>query len=402
MFNMSKKVQSIHLLDCVLPDLSLDHLLKQIATSSTLTRINLWSTSLQDIQSLCIQYLPSLTYLRLCDTNLCHFHIFHLGYLIENRKLPQLSLLSLRANNLSHLEGDMDVFLKLVAKHHQRNITVVIQDCCLPTEFFQRIAQYTKSPSRLRIHGDTGDDNIINIQTNVEESQEVTGTYGSDIYKKILATLETDETLQVVSLRDSNLPQQLCGPILQDLSSHISITCLDLSGNTLGIHGVNLVNTINTWGTEPSLQELDLSHCSLPVEVCGPLLSALGRCRKLTELWLPGNTLTGCLGHFLAQPNLTLPCLEELFLSYTKLNAQDLLHLAELIRTEKIPKLKELDLGANELHRMEEPLDELLQALVDHHHTELKLNIYFNRLKQGSVQRMKFLCENTDIELKSE
>ena len=85
-------------------------------------------------------------------------------------------------------------------------------------------------------------------------------------------TLHTWELLLNISLADCQLPRHLCCPILQVLSSHGNITNLDLSGNTLGIHGIHLVNTIKTWGPEPSLQELDLSHCSLPVEVFGPLL----------------------------------------------------------------------------------------------------------------------------------
>ena len=67
-----------------------------------------------------------------------------------------------------------------------------------------------------------------------------------------------------------------------------------------------------------------------------------------------------------------------------------------------MPMLKELDLGANELHRMMDSLDGLLRSLVCHHQVELKLNIYFNSLTQESVQRMSNLCENTDIELKFE
>ena len=397
-FNMSKKVQSIHLFNCVLPGLTLDHLLQQIATSLTLTRINLRGTSLQGIKSLWIQYLPSLTYLRLCNTNLCRFHILHLGYLIKNRKLPQLSLLNLRRNNLNYLQDDLNVFLQVIAKHHQRNIMVGIKNCHLSMSFFQRIKEYTKSSNILKFDEDAGDENTTDIETEDGISQEVTGS----IYKKTLNTWKTDETIQVVSLRDNNLPRHICGPILQVLSSHGNITNLDLSGNILGIHGVNLVNSIKTWGPEPSLQELDLSHCSLPAEVCGPLLSVLGRCRNMTELWLPGNTLTGCFVNFLAQPNLTLTCLKELFLSYTKLNAQDLLNLAQLIQAEKMPMLKELDLGANELHRIEDSLEELLQTLLCDHQRELKLNIYFNSLTQKSVQRMNKLCENTDIELKFE
>ena len=337
-FNMSKKSKSIHLLNCIIPAATIDHLLQQIATSSTITRINIRGTSLQGIRSLAIQYLPSLTFLRLSNTNLCRFHILHLGYLIANKKLPKLGILNIGRNNLNHLQYDLSVFLQTVATQHHKCITVGIQHCCLSMEFFQRMKEYTVS-SFLSIVGDK--------EIPVEKSQEVV----CNSYRKTQQSWKTEQPLQVASLRDC-LPQHISGPILKTLASHGHIMNLDLSGNNLGIYGHYLVSTIMTWGPESDLRELDLSNCSLPVEVCGPLLSVLGICRNLTELWLPGNTLTGCLQNFLADPDSRLPSLQELFLNYTKLNAHDLLHLDQLIQAEKMPQLRELDLGANGLHKM--------------------------------------------------
>ena len=88
-----------------------------------------------------------------------------------------------------------------------------------------------------------------------------------------------------------------------------------------------------------------------------------------------------------------------MFLSYTKLNAQDLLHLSQLIQADKMPKLRELDLGANELHRVEDSLKDLVKALVSHHQRDLKLNLYFNKLSPEFVRRSKLNCQNTHIEL---
>ena len=121
---------------------TLDRLLQQIANSLTLTRINLRRLSLQDIKPLSIQYLPSPSYFRLCNTNLCIFYILHLGYRIENNKLPQLVVLDLGENNLNHLQDDLNVFVLVVSKHHQRELIIGINGCYLPMPFFQGIKKY--------------------------------------------------------------------------------------------------------------------------------------------------------------------------------------------------------------------------------------------------------------------
>ena len=205
--------------------------------------------------------------------------------------------------------------------------------------------------------------------------------------------------LQDLSLTDANVPEALCGPLLKAFSSCRQLLHLSLAGNHIEIHGVHLADTINTWGTNPKLKTLDLTDCSMPSSVCEALLWALGKCMNLTDLWLPGNTLTGCMHHFLSDPSQRLPSLEELFLSYTKLNKTDLVHLVQLIQNQQVPKLGELDLGGNNLHRMEESIVYLVQALITHHQRRLKLNIWFNYLSAPLRERLVSICINTDIEL---
>ena len=360
-FNMSHKTRSIHVVGCILSATTLDHLLQQISLSSTITRLSFRETNLHQIKSLSLQNLSSLTDLDLSKTNLCRFHIFHLGYLMKNRKLPKLIGMDLGGNNFYHIQDHVDILLEIIVKHHPRKILVWIQNCNLPKTFVQKVKQYAKETDLLTILADGNDQNDAE-----QENSQILGDVSVRIYKTI--HLWGSETLlEDLSFTDCKLPRHLCGPILKVLSDHRRIINLDLSGKILGIYGYHLVNSIKTWGKEPSLQELDLTDCSLPVEVCGPLLSALGKCRKLTELWLPGNVLTGCLQYFLADHNSKLPCLEELFLCYTKLNRQDILYLTQLIQAEKTPELRELDLGSNNLNTMEEPLQELVQALVYHH-----------------------------------
>ena len=404
-FKMSTKARSIHLWNCVLPSTTLDNLLEQVSTSDTLNRIVLLGTNLRHIKSFASQYLPSLTYLGLWKTNLCRFHILHLCYLIKNRQLPQLSVLTLAENNFKYLQDDLDVFLRIIAEHHQKMIRVVIQNCKLPKTFMQKLADYTGQSRFLHIVSDEFDNNpdVTNVIENSVYDCDNEGTLGNispeEFVYEVLHPGKTFHPLQNLSFCDSQIPRHLCGPILQALSRFRNITSLDLSGNTLGIHGYHLNNTLSSWGPEPILQELDLSHCLLPAEVCGPLLIALEKCKKLTELWLPGNNLHGCLQNFMTDANSKLPRLVELFLSYTKLTEKDLLYLAQLIQAEKMPQLRELDLGANRLHKMEETVFKLVQSLVHNHQTEVKLNLYFNQLSQQCKRRIQILCQNTDVHL---
>ena len=205
--------------------------------------------------------------------------------------------------------------------------------------------------------------------------------------------------LQELCLKDSNIPKDLCGLILKALSPCHHLTHLILAGNHLGIHGFHLAYTINTWGTNPKLKTLDLTDCSMPSSACGALLFALGKCKSLTDLWLPGNKLTGCMHHFLSDSSHRLPCLRELFLSYTELYKGDMTHLVQLILNQKVSRLGELDLGGNNLHRMEETIVDLVQTLAAHHPRPLKLDIWFNYLSTPFHERLMSFCVSTPIEL---
>ena len=142
------------------------------------------------------------------------------------------------------------------------------------------------------------------------------------IIKAILAW-GPDPVLEELSLTQSNIPNILCGQLLKALSPCKQLVHICLAGNPIGLHGFHLTETINTWGPDPVLKTLDLTDCSMPTPVCGNLLSALGRCKNLTDLLLP---------HFLSEPLQRLPSLEELFLSYTGLNRRDLIPTVASVR----------------------------------------------------------------------
>ena len=148
---------------------------------------------------------------------------------------------------MNHLQDDLEVFLRVIVKHHLKSIRVDIRESNLPKIFFQKVRKYTYPPSFLCIVSDKCNQNIVETESTGRESKsEVTSIW------KALDTWQTEDPIEVLILADCSLPQYSCSPILKTLSSHRNITNLDLSGNTLGIYGLHLVNTIMTWGTRPS------------------------------------------------------------------------------------------------------------------------------------------------------
>ena len=213
--------------------------------------------------------------------------------------------------------------------------------------------------------------------------------------KDILFTCD----LKKICLRDCQIPPPVCGHLLSAMSECTKIIHLDMAWNTIHRYGHDLAETILAWEARPPLKELDLSYCSMTADASKYLLSALGSCLQLTALWLPGNTLTGCLPHFIPDPHDGLHSLEKFFLNYTRLKNQDLLHLMHLVKKRKLSRLKELDLGANSLHKMAGVVEHLIEACITNYQRELKLCLWFNYLSTASVDKCKFLCSNTNIKL---
>ena len=106
--------------------------------------------------------------------------------------------------------------------------------------------------------------------------------------------------LEELDLSHCSIPEQVWAELLQSLSSCKQLTDLDLSRNTIGEAGRYLAQSITSWGDNPPLQELHLSYCSIPEQVMAELLQSLSSCKQLTGLYLSGNTI-GEAGHYLVQ-----------------------------------------------------------------------------------------------------
>ena len=203
-----------------------------------------------------------------------------------------------------------------------------------------------------------------------------------------------DAPLQKLWLRDCKMPEDVCGSLVKGLSTCKQLTNLLLSGNTLGAAGCHLVESITSWGPDAPLQKLWLEDCKMPEDVCGSLVKGLSTCKQLTDLVLSGNTLTGSLPNFTPQRRLG-----SLTISRVGLNHNDLLHLINLVESERLSGLKALAVVGNNLHEMQDLLQRLVESFCTHHQRELELFLFYNNLSDDFNETLKSRCEGTNIKL---
>ena len=425
------------LTNCCIPNHVSGLILKHLSVKKSLNFVNLNDNHLTGcLSKFCLGYeegMCSLKHLCLAGTSLNKEDINHLSSLMEAQKLPALASLHLHENNFSTIKEQLKRLITVCDIHHQRELEITLDDLysedtkielqhfCKASKLslsFCKQEPITDQQSLLTGVGLTPTKDVICIKNcNFSRKQnsstlqclqlckklsvlDLTGTIlelNAMAIVKAIRSWKPDVTLKELILNDCKIAPSVCSPLLQVLSVCKHLTHLDLSGYTIESHGHHLVTMIETWGSKSLLTVLDLSHCVLPLHVCGPLLTALGHCEMITSLWLPGNTLTGCLSNFLCGQNSKLSYLEEIFVSYTKLNQTDLLHFRQLIYDRKLPQLSELDLGGNHLYRMEDKLEEFIFACVAHHQRELKLNVWFNHLSTSFEFKCQRHCQGTRI-----
>ena len=176
------------------------------------------------------------------------------------------------------------------------------------------------------------------------------------------------------------------------------LTILDLSKNILKNCFCELLSV-----DFPSLEYLYLSNTELSKANIKSLSTAVheGRMPKLEGLRISDNILTGCMEDLFGD-NHKFPKLEFLDLYNTQLNRDDLKCLTEALASpNRLPR--HISLQKNNLGSMEEEVENLIQAVLVTAEVYLSLDqslfLYDNNLSEGFCQRMKSLCQNTDIYL---
>ena len=121
-------------------------------------------------------------------------------------------------------------------------------------------------------------------------------------------------------------------------------------------------------------QSLKIQNCTLPLQTLNHLIQQINGCTALRILDLSGTNLTGCLSSFL--PHSGLSELEQLALERTRLNTDDIMHLFAITKSNKLPKLRELDLSKN-------TLTGCLSRFLSRHHPGLSQLVYLRLDETG-------------------
>ena len=143
-----------------------------------------------------------------------------------------------------------------------------------------------------------------------------------------------------------------------------------------------------------NMESLKIKECILPTQTLSHLMKQINGCSALRVLDLSWTPLTGCLSGFLPDPHPGLPELEELNLWETALNKDDLQHLSHITQSNKLPKLRILDLSGNTLTGC------LLSVLPGNPHClpqlqELDLNC--TRLNKEDLQHLSRITQSNKL-----
>ena len=276
-----------------------------------------------------------------------------------------------------------------------------------------------------------------------------------DIGKAIAAS----KSLSDVYLYDSVLSPEAFRYVAYELCKHKHIKQLHLV-RTKGVP----VEMAHALSGMKSLQVLHARRCNINISVAEQILKSLTNCRELEELQLGVNHLTGCITHLfplhqshsgysslkslsiyaahLNQQDVNaicdavgankLPRLEHLNLSFnsdiahtlgsllngtnhpgfpflmyfdlmrTRLTDRDLLSIAEAVEQGRLPKLRRLNLGRNELSRMEHQIRILVEKCVSNYKKlEVTVQVFNTKLSETFLHKLQSICQDSVVRVEN-
>ena len=155
----------------------------------------------------------------------------------------------------------------------------------------------------------------------------------------------------------------------------------------------------------PSLESLSLWNTQLN-EKDVKHLSEIVNSNKLPQLRnldLSQNTQTKCFTSFLKDPHPGIFLLETLRLSESELSKEDLRHQTNLIRGKKLPKQHKLNLCGNVLLEKEAEMKELIESCMLSHGKNLEIRCYdtfvCNLLSNEAKKKLLRFCTGSNVTL---
>ena len=166
---------------------------------------------------------------------------------------------------------------------------------------------------------------------------------------EVMKNFGSNPVLKRLYLPNCSLQEGDCTEVLKFLPSCRHLMSLNLNGNTVGKTGIHITKTIENMGLNPPLKLLYLRDCSIPTNICGDILKSLSQCKLLTCFDLGGHDF-GSQGKFLAEVMKTFvsdPVLEYLYLQNCSLQEEDCTEMLKFLPSCKY--LTYLNLNGNKV-----------------------------------------------------
>ena len=109
-----------------------------------------------------------------------------------------------------------------------------------------------------------------------------------------------DPPLEGLHLENCSIPEDDCRAVVNSLQACRNLKGLNLSGNTVGEAGKDIVEIIRNLRSSSQLESLYLKNCSIPDDIWVNLLKSLTVCNNIAYLDFSGHNFTGARTHLVA------------------------------------------------------------------------------------------------------
>ena len=214
-----------------------------------------------------------------------------------------------------------------------------------------------------------------------------------------IASWGTASNLRELTMSSCGIPEDIWCRLLSSMSHCKLLNLLNLGDNPLGDAGYSLAQAIRAWSPVSELETLKINNCCLSEDVCAELLKALSTCALLTHLDLSGNTLTGCLRCLFPDSSETVKFLEYLNVAEASLDSEDLKCLTRLVRRNGLQELNCIVLNLNNFSALEGELGDFFEACINCRNSPLTLPLWFGSLSENFKRKWGGDSRNENIKL---